>query len=250
MALELQTVFQVGTIRVANIEELKKSLEKELEHFKQLPISKENMGELKAARARLNKASEAFNKRRIELSKAYNEPFQVFKEQVDSIIEQIGGVLTPLDKEIKIIEEKDREEKRAKIVLYFETKYKGFVIHVSKFFDDRWLNYGFTLEEAYKAIDDKVLSIKSDLQLIEFSQADKPELIKRIKVEYLLTLDLKSAFENVKNRDKVESTVDSTTENVGTDDVTIVFKVNGSKESLTKLSKFLKENGYKYERLQ
>jgi hypothetical protein len=67
MALELQTTFTVGVVRVANLEVLKKELEKELEHFRQLPITRDNISELRNARARLNKASEAFIKRRLEL---------------------------------------------------------------------------------------------------------------------------------------------------------------------------------------
>ena len=250
MALELQTTFTVGVVRVANLDVLKKELEKELEHFRQLPITRENMSELRNARARLNKASEAFNKRRLELQRSYNEPFLVFKQEVDGIMNQIQNVLTPLDNEIKAFEDKDKFDKKEKIVKYYTDKYRFPIVPLDKIFDEKWLNYGMSMERIQSEIIEKITQIESNLKLIDNMSNDKPDFAKEVKTEYLLSLDLNVALAEVNKRREIASKLDTSDKNATTDDLSVIFKVMGSKEKLMKLSKFLKENDYKYERLQ
>jgi hypothetical protein len=58
------------------------------------------------------------------------------------------------------------------------------------------------------------------------------------------------ALAEVNKRREIASKLDLSDKNATTDDINVIFKVMGSKEMLMKLSKFLKENDYKYERLQ
>ena len=250
MALELQTTFTVGVVRVANLEVLKKELEKELEHFRQLPITRENISELRNARARLNKASEAFNKRRLELQRSYNEPFLVFKQEVDGIMNQIQNVLTPLDNEIKAFEDKDKFDKKEKIAKYYTDKYRFPIVPFDKIFDEKWFNYGVSMERVQSEIIEKITAIENNLKLIDNIVNDKPDYGKELKTEYLLSLDLNVALSEVNKRREIASKLDTSDKNATTDDLSVIFKVMGSKEMLMKLSKFLKENDYKYERLQ
>lgn len=249
MPLELQTTFQVGTIRVANLDTLKKELEQELEHFKQLPITRDNMGEMRNARARLNKASEAFNKRRLELQRSYNEPFLVFKQEIDGIIQQIDSVIKPLDAEIKNFEDQDKLAKKEKIVKYYTDKYKDPIVPLDRIFDEKWLNYGVSLERVQTEILEKIYEIEQTLITIDTMNADKPEFAKEFKTQYLLSLDLNVALQEVNKRMQIASKFTSDN-NATTGELQVTFKVMGSKEELMKLSKFLKENHYKYERLQ
>jgi len=250
MALELQTTFTVGVVRVANLEVLKKELEKELEHFRQLPITRDNISELRNARARLNKASEAFNKRRLELQRSYNEPFLVFKQEVDGIMNQIQNVLTPLDNEIKAFEDKDKFDKKEKIVKYYTDKYRFPIVPLDKIFDEKWLNYGVSMERIQTEIIEKITQIETSLILMDKMGETRPDFAKELKTEYLLSLDFNVALAEVNKRREIASKLDLSDKNATTDDITVIFKVMGSKEMLMKLSKFLKENDYKYERLQ
>jgi hypothetical protein len=250
MALELQTTFTVGVVRVANLEVLKKELEKELEHFRQLPITRDNISELRNARARLNKASEAFNKRRLELQRSYNEPFLVFKQEVDGIMNQIQNVLTPLDNEIKAFEDKDKFDKKEKIVKYYTDKYRFPIVPLDKIFDEKWLNYGVSMERIQTEIIERITQIETSLTLMDRMGETRPDFAKELKTEYLLSLDFNVALAEVNKRREIASKLDLSDKNATTDDINVIFKVMGSKEMLMKLSKFLKENGYKYERLQ
>jgi hypothetical protein len=250
MALELQTTFTVGVVRVANLEVLKKELEKELEHFRQLPITRDNISELRNARARLNKASEAFNKRRLELQRSYNEPFLVFKQEVDGIMNQIQNVLTPLDNEIKAFEDKDKFDKKEKIVKYYTDKYRFPIVPLDKIFDEKWLNYGVSMERIQTEIIERITQIETSLTLMDRMGETRPDFAKELKTEYLLSLDFNVALAEVNKRREIASKLDLSDKNATTDDINVIFKVMGSKEMLMKLSKFLKENDYKYERLQ
>ena len=250
MALELQTTFTVGVVRVANLEVLKKELEKELEHFRQLPITRDNISELRNARARLNKASEAFNKRRLELQRSYNEPFLVFKQEVDGIMNQIQNVLTPLDNEIKSFEDKDKFDKKEKIVKYYTDKYRFPIVPLDKIFDEKWLNYGVSMERIQTEIIERITQIETSLTLMDRMGETRPDFAKELKTEYLLSLDFNVALAEVNKRREIASKLDLSDKNATTDDINVIFKVMGSKEMLMKLSKFLKENDYKYERLQ
>jgi hypothetical protein len=246
----LQTTFTVGVVRVANLEVLKKELEKELEHFRQLPITRDNISELRNARARLNKASEAFNKRRLELQRSYNEPFLVFKQEVDGIMNQIQNVLTPLDNEIKSFEDKDKFDKKEKIVKYYTDKYRFPIVPLDKIFDEKWLNYGVSMERIQTEIIERITQIETSLTLMDRMGETRPDFAKELKTEYLLSLDFNVALAEVNKRREIASKLDLSDKNATTDDINVIFKVMGSKEMLMKLSKFLKENDYKYERLQ
>jgi hypothetical protein len=78
----------------------------------------------------------------------------------------------------------------------------------------------------------------------------RPDFAKELKTEYLLSLDFNVALAEVNKRREIASKLDLSDKNATTDDINVIFKVMGSKEMLMKLSKFLKENDYKYERLQ
>jgi exonuclease VII small subunit len=245
MALELETIIQVGAIRVANLDNLKVELEIALKEFKSMPLVKENISNLKDARARLKKASEGFNKRRIELGKAYAKPFEVFKVDVDGIIEMIQDVIGPIDDELKRFENDDKEEKQFLIKEMFNKHFKDSLVPFEKYWDERYLNYTFSLLQVEQDLYKKFNEWHNNLVIIDkldLSMQDKVDL----KSHYLMTLNLNDSIDYINKRNAVIQQLQSDKPS----ESEIVFQVIGSKEELLKLSQFLKDHKYNYKRLK
>ena len=163
---------------------------------------------------------------------------------------EIQNVLTPLDNEIKAFEDKVKFDKKEKIVKYYTDKYRFPIVPLDKIFDEKWLNYGVSMERIQTEIIEKITQIETSLTLMDRMGETRPDFAKELKTEYLLSLDFNVALAEVNKRREIASKLDLSDKNATTDDINVIFKVMGSKEMLMKLSKFLKENDYKYERLQ
>lgn len=245
MALELDTIISVGEVRVANINELKEELKLALEEFKSMPISRENIHNLKSARARLNKASDSFNKRRIELGKVFSKPFETFKSEVNSIISMIEEVSKPIDDEIKKIESIEDDEKRVKIYDIFLDGYRDSKVPYERYWDDKYLNKSMTLDQIRMDIQNKFNEWHNTLVLID--RMDMPHDDKlELKANYLITLDINKSLEYIQERAELLNRLNKDKRDEGE----VVFQVIGSYEELKKLSNFLKENKYNYKRLK
>jgi GTP1/Obg family GTP-binding protein len=245
MALELETIIQVGEVRVANLETLKQELKEALIEFQQMPITRENLTELKSARARLNKASESFNKRRVELGKLFNKPFDTFRQEVNSIISMIEEVSSPINNQIKEMEEVDKLSKEVKITEMFHQRFRDSKIPFEKYWDERYLNYTYSLEEVEKDIHRKFNEWHNMLVVIDkmdLTYEDKLEL----KAHYIQTLDIESSLRYISERNELLNSLQED----NSDEGEVVFKVIGSYEELKLLSDFLKKHKYNYKRLK
>jgi hypothetical protein len=245
MALELETTMQVGLVKVANLQELKSDLSLALEEFKKMPITKANFGNLKDARARLNRASDSFNKRRIELGKIYSAPFDNFKKEVNEIVGMIDDVVKPIDEEIKKMEEEDKAKKREEIMEMFKQHFQDSKVPFDKYWDDRYLNYSYLMDDIKKDLYAKFNLWHNNLVIIdklELSYQDKQDL----KVHYLMTLNLEESMKFINDRNAILHKINDDKNAEGE----VVFQVIGSYEELNKLSQFLKQNKYNYKRLK
>lgn len=87
--------------QVKNFDEIKTALEGILVKYKDFKLTEDNYSEAKEIRARLNKASTAFDTRRKEVQKDYLKPFEYGKNQIDELIKMIKDVSVEIDKQVK-----------------------------------------------------------------------------------------------------------------------------------------------------
>ena len=123
-----------------NYEELRSEIQKIVADHSNLVYTGEQIKDAKSDKASLNKLKKALNDERIRLEKAYLEPFNEFKTQINALIKLINDPINLIDKQIKEFEEYEKQEKRKQIEELWNSKSTPFEISLECIFDSRWLN--------------------------------------------------------------------------------------------------------------
>ena len=126
-----------------NYEELRSEIQKIVADHSNLVYTGEQIKDAKSDKASLNKLKKALNDERIRLEKAYLEPFNEFKTQINALIKLINDPINLIDKQIKEFEEYEKQEKRKQIEELWNSKSTPFEISLECIFDSRWLSRGF-----------------------------------------------------------------------------------------------------------
>lgn len=199
--LILQSQLTLGTLET-NAEAIKQLVKAKLQDY-----TPENyigkVDDAKADRALLNKAEKDLNDRRLQLEREYMAPFMTFKGLIADTCKEIKNASSVLDGIVKAEENRVKEEKRAAIEKYWESK-NFTLFELSKIFDPKWLNVTTKQKNIEAAIDDRIKKTFDELKILDnFPAADIPLL----KTIYLDTLDITKAMEEAEklkaNRERV-----------------------------------------------
>lgn len=269
---------------VFNYEELKTGLEKAIEKYKGIIFQEEDIQEAKNTRADLNRLKKTLNDKRLELKKAYSEPVVEFETKIKNLTEIIDEPIEEIDTQIKFFEEKQKEEKRLKIVEIYQKNGLAQRIELDAIFNDRWLNKTFSLtqiendlKEFKKKYDGDVESIKAmkdknEIILLEYYKKylDLPmTLVKKAELEEqdkLLELQRKRREEAEKRKQEIQDQIQEEKEQVAevVEEVEqkeielkeeigkqyiLEFKVKGTKDQLQKLVDYMKYQKLEYGRI-
>ena len=173
-----------------NFEELKSELSEQVEKYRNLVYTDEQIKECKTDKANLNRLKKALNDERIRRKKEYLRPFEEFESKVNEIIKIIDEPLQLIDKQVKEFEEKRKADKRIEIGSFWETTDHPEWLTLAKLFDERWLNASYSMRQIKDDINGWNNRITSELetlqQLDEFS-FEAIEIYKR-------TLDMNQAI--------------------------------------------------------
>lgn len=156
-----------------NFEELKSELSQQVEKYRDLVYTDEQLKECKADKAALNRLKKALNDERIRRKKEYLKPFEEFESKVNEIIKIIDEPLQLIDSQVKEFEEKRKADKRIEIGSFWETTEHPEWLTLAKIFDERWLNASYSMKQIKKDINGWIEKINSEIetlqQLDEFS---------------------------------------------------------------------------------
>ena len=173
-----------------NFEELKSELSEQVEKYRNLVYTDEQIKECKTDKANLNRLKKALNDDRIRRKKEGLRPFEEFESKVNEIIKIIDEPLQLIDKQVKEFEEKRKADKRIEIGSFWETTDHPEWLTLAKLFDERWLNASYSMRQIKDDINGWNNRITSELetlqQLDEFS-FEAIEIYKR-------TLDMNQAI--------------------------------------------------------
>lgn len=150
-----------------NFEELKTELSEQVEKYRNLVYTDDQIKECKADKASLNRLKKALNDERIRRKKEYLKPFEEFEGKVNEIIKIIDEPLQLIDKQVKEFEEKKKADKRTEIGEYWETTEHPEWLVLSKLFDERWLNATYTMKQIQADINGWINRINSELETLE-----------------------------------------------------------------------------------
>jgi hypothetical protein len=201
----------------------------------------------------------------------------------------IDKPILEIDTQIKVYDEKVKNEKKAEIETYLNEVIGDLanILNLDRIFNDRWLNVTYNMKNIKEEIDEAIKRTNDDLEVIKGLNS---EFNTELMSEYLSTLDLssvlrrktlleerKKALEELERKKqeqellKNESTVDkSTQEQTKNSQSTISsneqqandlnapqenliqldFRVWGTMEQINSLKEFLKEKNIKYGRVE
>ena len=150
-----------------NFEELKTELSEQVEKYKNLVYTDDQIKECKADKASLNRLKKALNDERIRRKKEYLKPFEEFEGKVNEIIEIIDEPLQLIDKQVKEFEEKKKADKRIEIGSFWETTEHPEWLTLARIFDERWLNATYTMKQIQADINGWINRINSEIETLQ-----------------------------------------------------------------------------------
>lgn len=173
----------------ANFAEVREWLTDALEPYRSMAVTEEAVSDGKAARAKINKLSKAISDQRIAVKKRYLEPYTAFEAQAKELCEICDTASGNLDRQIKEIEERRKQEKLDGLREYFRQRAdqaEGCLLWEDAF-NQKWGNAGFSVEAAQKEIDEKIATCEADIATIR--EMDTPYTA-ALLADYLKTHDL------------------------------------------------------------
>lgn len=277
LTLVLETEIEKLTPKLIafNNKELMESVVNTLQNYVGIVYTDKQIGEAKKDRANLNAFSIALNKERIRIQKIYMTPCDLFKKQVDEVINKVTETCAKIDAQIVAYEQKEKEKKRKEILDYFDATIGDFADFVGfeRIFNPRWLNVSVSIKSIKEEIDAFVQKTREAMTTIDtFDEADRDF----IRSFYFKTLDFGSAMaeyqrlkkqredailykQQQEERARIEAerqealkpkespkNAPTSHETPKVEKMVVKFGVEGTVEEIKALKKFLTDNNIKY----
>lgn len=166
--------------------------------YENLVIAEDDVKDMKAEMAALNKTKDVVKKYRIDIVKEFNKPLDEFVANAKETEKLLSEAYDSLKSQVKVFEDARLEERKNEVIDYFNEYAKSLDIEFVSF-ENSGLTVGLSgsmksYKEACKNFLDR---IDSDLKLI-YSQDE--ESINEILVEYKKSLNVGNAIITVKER--------------------------------------------------
>lgn len=173
-----------------NYEELKQELQEKATLYASIVYGDDEIKQAKEDKAKLNKLKKALNDERIRQEKEYMKPFNEFKAQVNEIISIIDKPVGIIDEQIKLFEDKQKEEKLEKIKEIWESTTHPDWLTCKAIFDQKWLKATTSMKKVQEAIVERLEQVALDLNTLE----SLPEFAFEAVETYKNTLDVNRAI--------------------------------------------------------
>lgn len=188
--LEVRVEQKLGLLNW-NFEELNMQLDAQLEKYRGLVLTTEQMSEAKKLRASLNNLAKKINDRKIEVKKEFCQPYAEFEEQAKVLIGKIKDVSGGIDAQIKDYEESKKEEKRKRIEAWWAENGKQ-TVELEKIWKDSWLNTTCSDEKWMRELEAEKVRISNDIYTLSLmADKERPEKLDFLLREYMKTLDVR-----------------------------------------------------------
>lgn len=221
--------FEITKQITFNYEDLKKELTIRVKKYKDKIYNEETIKDAKSDRALLNKVSKAINDEKKRVKEKLLGPYVDFENKCKELMQIIDEASAGIDDQVKKIEECEKNEKLAQILMYWSENSGefGVIIDIDKLIKKEWLNKSYSVNKVMQELDHIVTRTRTDFAILENTSNDK-ELVKRLKDYYLnninspsvltLTMQEKQRIEEVNKKIK---TLENS-QNLTKDEVTII----------------------------
>jgi len=149
---------------------LKENLAAELEPYKNLLVTEETVKASKKDLAMLRANKKMLNDRKIEVKKAFTEPYERFEKEVKEALALFDNAISNVDGQVKAFEEKTKEEKKAHIRELYDnmiTEELAEYLPFDKVFVADWLKASVKDKEVIDAIEYRMSIVRDEIGAIK-----------------------------------------------------------------------------------
>lgn len=170
--LSLVTRQEPGVLSLDNFEELKAYLSNQLQFYKNIAYTEDNIKEAKKDKAALNKLKRTIEDRRKEMKKIYMEPYTIVEGQAKELVALIDEPLSMISAFISGVDQAVKAEKRAEITRYFYRhaaplgELAESVLNSPAFFDPKWENKTTKVQVWQDGVQEKIRRATRDVSSI------------------------------------------------------------------------------------
>lgn len=281
LALSVDDLTENG---IEDYDKLKEKVLEDVSVFKGIIISEDNLEEAPKWRAELNKKAKRISDFRIAFEKDFKKRIEKSTSQLKELASFYTDASNNIDTQVKGFDEKRKQEKNEAIGKIYAENIADMeqFLPLDSIWNEKWMNKGFSLSDIEKEIKSRVdttrekidtiqmLGTKYESQMISayLVRFDMSDALKKKKELEQIDAEMerrRKAAEEEELRKQAEAQVQAVVENatvvpieeeeepkepiVKEQEYRLAFEVFGNKEELTSLCNFIRENGYRYNRL-
>lgn len=141
MIPEPQTKMELGSIDLENKEVLENAVNEYIDKYSSMIVTAETLKGSKKSRANLNKLAKALDEKRKADKKAYLEPLEAYEETINTMRDKVKQCSNEINVQIKDFEQREKEERHIKVEKLIEEMSENYGISPDEIeINPKWLN--------------------------------------------------------------------------------------------------------------
>ena len=168
-----------GVISFENFDELKEQLNGYLEQYREATFTEESKTFAKGVVSELRKLKKAVNDRKIEVKKAFIQPYEEFENKTKELMGLIDEPIELIDSQIKEFEKKRVEERKQLIQEIYEEKAGELAEYapLERIYSSKWENASTSKKKIEEEMGQAFFGINMDIQSLKLMRVD-PDVVK------------------------------------------------------------------------
>ena len=166
-------------ISFENFDELKEQLNGYLEQYREATFTEESKTFAKGVVSELRKLKKAVNDRKIEVKKAFIQPYEEFENKTKELMGLIDEPIELIDSQIKEFEKKRVEERKQLIQEIYEEKAGELAEYapLERIYSSKWENASTSKKKIEEEMGQAFFGINMDIQSLKLMRVD-PDVVK------------------------------------------------------------------------
>lgn len=162
---------------IENLAALKAELTPKLDYYNKLVVTADSIKAAKADKAALNKLKTAIEDQRKAIKKQYLEPYTILETQCKEVVALIDAPISAIDKQIKVFEEQDEQNKYNELSDAFDQLSPPEWIKIENVLNPKWKNKTLKTDALISELTVAVKELVDGLAKISDMYKDEPYLL-------------------------------------------------------------------------
>ena len=162
---------------IENLAALKAELTPKLDYYNKLVVTADSIKAAKADKAALNKLKTAIEDQRKAIKKQYLEPYTILETQCKEVVALIDAPISAIDKQIKVFEEMDDNNKYKELTDAFEKLEPPEWIKLEDVLNPKWKNKTQKTDALITELTAAVKELVDGIEKISEMYKDEPYLL-------------------------------------------------------------------------